>query len=78
MLVDIKAGHASALYAKATELSKQLSEAKSASNCQQERLNANVDELSAKLAAEKRRTASLKVSKLLSGQNLSHAIICIP
>ncbi|KAK9868581.1 hypothetical protein WJX84_009944 [Apatococcus fuscideae] len=58
---EMKAAHASATHAKVEELARQLTEAKSAKAGAEERLSAQIDELSAKLASEKRRTAALKV-----------------
>ena len=66
VLMDAKAGHASSLNAKVAELTRQLSEVRSASNNQQDRQVASIEELSAKLAAEKRRTAALKVTPVIS------------
>lgn len=58
---EVKAGHASQASTKMAELANQLAMTRAGKDRLEEKLTAHIEEVSAKLAAEKRRSASLKV-----------------
>lgn len=58
---ELRAGHASQTSVKMSELAHQLADTRAEKEQLKDKLNACIEEISAKLAAEKRRSASLKV-----------------